>query len=260
MTFDPRVYAPLSPAVVAHDGRPVRADTSVTTDPATGLQRVTVVLREAVPAAGDLSIAAAVASGALYPHDLVRRPVTAKAGLRRSRRSAELARPLQARRPSSLGGATAPWGLELDAVWTQVSLAGQPAFRYYVPARITMRSVGPGIAPAPSLAIRLDPRLVRTLEVTSVTRNTKRDAGRGRVLGRDRSGSAFETRWGLQTRLAAGDVVDLEVLAVTTPTGRPLADLTRPVLSVLPARDPAGQRRTGRESLARVDVSWGDDG
>jgi hypothetical protein len=262
ITFDPRLYTPLTSALVSHDGRPVRADKAITNDPGTGLHTSTVTLAETVPATGDLVIAVATAHPLRYPYDLIRRPTTlpvSDADVRRTPRDAGSRRQLRAERPSSFGGPAQPWGIELDAVWGGRSWGADGKYHYPVPVRVTLHSVGPGSGPAETpFVLSVDPRLVSAVKVSSVELD-RRPFGKGvRQLGTSRTASVHQSSWSVPVQLKPGSVLDVYLDITTVPPGGPLTGITYPVLTLAPTAAAASQRLTGKETLTRTDLVCGD--
>jgi hypothetical protein len=262
ITFDPRLYTPLTPAVVSYDGKPVRADKTIVTDPGTGLHSSIITLTEPVPATGDLVIAVATAHPLRYPYDLIRRPAALAvpgADIRRTPRDAGSRRQLRATRPPSFGGPAQPWGIELDAVWGGRSWGADGRYHYPVPVRVTLRSMGPGSGPAATpFVLSLDPRVVSAVKVSSVELD-RRPFGKGvRQVGTSRTASVHQTSWSVPVRLKPGSVLDVYLDVTTVPPGGPLTGVTYPVLMLAPTAAAASQRLTGKETLSRTDLVCGD--
>lgn len=257
VTFDPRVYAPLSAPVLTRQGRVVAAGSAVTTNPTTGLHTSTLTLSEAVPATGDLLAVLGTAHPLLYPYDLVRRPSAPTAQLSRTAKTASAKRDLQPQRPSSFGGAATPWGIELDGSWRRHTWGDREQFSYYHPVRLTMRSVGPGKALAASaFTVSLDPQLIRDIRVTGVELNNKKYRGGATLAATVRTGSLYQTRWHIPIRLAPGDVLDVMLAATPlVPTGA-LPAIKHPVVRVLSEGTTVAQRATGKDTLSRSDAVW----
>lgn len=259
ITFDPRVYAPLTSAVLVHDGRAVAADRTSVADPGTGLHTTTITLTETVPGIGTLVAVVGTAHPLLYPYDLVRRPPVPTAGVRPDRRASESRWPLQPQRPPSFGGPTRPWGIEVDGVWSPRSWGENGRYRYHVPVRVTLRSVGPAPTPAAtSFAVTLDPRLVRSVTVAAARLNHKPYGKRISLVGQGRTGSSYQTRWRVPAGLAPGDVLDLNLTVATTVPAGPLVGVTHPLVAFVPVGEDAGQRYTGRQTLTRTDAVCGE--
>jgi hypothetical protein len=259
ITFDPRRYAPVTPAVITLDGRPVAADKAVVTDTGTGEHTSTITLTEAVAATGDLVAVVGTAHPLLYPYDLVRHPAAPTARIRRSAQTAESQRPLRPARPSSFGGPARPWGIEVDALWGGESWGENDVYHYPVPVRITLRSVGPGPAPgAISFAVSADPRLVSAVEVASAQLNYRPYGKRIRRTGMTRTASVLRTQWRAPLRLVPGDVLDVYLDVATVLPGGQLTGLTHPVVALVASGAAASQRLTGRESRTRADAVCAD--
>ena len=259
ITFDPRLYAPLTPAVITRDGRPVAAGKAIVTEPRTGEHTSTITLTEAGPATGELIAVVGTAHPLLYPYDLIRRPSTPTARIRRSPIAAESQRPLRPARPSSFGGPARPWGIEVDAVWGGESWGDNGKYHYPVPVRVSLRSVGPGPAPAAvSFAVSVDPRLVTAIEVASAQLNHRPWDKRIRPAATTRTPSVFRVQWRAPLRLAPGDVLDVYLKVATERPARALIGVKHPVVAVVASGDASSQRLTGRETLTRTDAVCGD--
>lgn len=256
VTFDPRLYAPAQPAIVTLDGRTVAAGSTTSTDPATGLRSCVVELAEVVPPAGDLVAVMGTAHPLRYPQDLVRKPagVSAEVGGKvgtRSRRS------LQPARPSSFGGPARPWGIELSGVWGRKTWGDGDRFRYDYPVQVTLHGVGPGESPVPAVfGISVDPQVVTDIQVASTRLNDRSRPGAVRPQATTRGSSVYHVAWRAAVPLGPGDVLDVAFRVSTlTPVGS-LSTIKHPVVELLSRTAGAAQRRTGRESLTRLDAIW----
>jgi hypothetical protein len=257
VTFDPRLFAPVQPAIVTLGGRFVAAASTITTSSTTGLSTCAVTLKQAVPAEGDLVAVMGTAHPLLYPRDLVRRPSDASADMAPTARSARAHRSLQPARPSSFGGPATPWGIELTGGWSRQSWGDSGRFWYYHPVQVTMRSVGPGKVPVPaSFAVSVDPRLVRHVAVASVRLNRKPHNGAVRLVGTSRTGSIYQTRWRSSVLLKPGDVLDVRLrVSSLTPSGT-LETIKHPVVGLTAMGTDMAQRQTGQNSFTRLDSVW----
>lgn len=263
ITFDPRLYTPLTSAVVSHEGKPVRADKAIVTDPGTSLRTSTITLTEPVPATGDLVIAVATAHPLRYPHELIRHPSTLtapSARIRRTPRDPESQRQLQSGQPPSSGGPAEPWGIELDAVWGGRSWGENGKYHYPVPVRVTLHSVGPGSGPAETpFVLSMDPRVVSAVRAGSVQLDHQ-PFGKGvRQVGTSRTASVHQTSWSVPVRLKPGSVLDVYLDVTTTSPAGPLTGVTRPVITLALTAAVASQRLTGKETLTRTDLVCGDE-
>jgi hypothetical protein len=94
------------------------------------------------------------------------------------------------------------------------------------------------LTPVPAtLVVSVDPRLVGNLRVASVQFNRK----------------LYRALWRCPVLLEPGDVVDLHLrVSARTPPGS-LATIKHPVVSLTGMGSGTAQRRTGQESLARLD-------
>ncbi len=255
VTFDPRRYVPLTPAVVTLAGRPVAAERTIVTDPGTGEQTSAITLAEEVPATGDLIVVVGTVHPLLYPYDLERRASAPTARIRRSPRGTESQRPLRPTRPPSFGGPALPWGIEIDAVWGGTTWGENGRYHYPVPVRVRLRSTGPGPAPeAVSFAVSVDPRLVSAVEIASAQLNNRRFGKRISRSGKVRTASVLETVWRAPVRLKPDDVLDVYLNVGTVLPGRELTGLKHPVVALAPCGAAASQRLTGRETLTRSDA------
>ncbi|MFC6020236.1 hypothetical protein ACFP2T_29215 [Plantactinospora solaniradicis] len=257
VTFDPRLFVPLSSAVVSLGGRIVAADSAIATDPATGAHTCTVTLADAVPATGDLVAVLATGRPLHYPRDLVRQPSAPTASLRRAGKPDTARRSLQPRRPSAFGGPATPWGIELDGGWGRQTWGENDRFCYYHPLRVTMHSVGPGRAPVPaSFAVSVDPQLVREISVASVRLNDKPYKGKTRLTDTTRTDSLYRSSWLVPIRLAPEDVLDVELRVSTlTPSGA-LTTIKHPVVGLTALGADVAQRLTGKDAFTRADSVW----
>ncbi|MEV4345212.1 hypothetical protein AB0J83_12115 [Actinoplanes sp. NPDC049596] len=247
-TFDPRVYAPLTPGVLVHRGRSVATTGMVAIDPATGRPTSTITLTEPVPADGELIAIIGTANPMLYPYDLVRRPAepTARAGHAR--------RDLGPDRPAPFGGPAEPWGVEVSGVWAARTWGPGDRYRYHVPVRVTLTGAGPARGPAASFSVTLDPRLVRAVTIGSARLDDRAYAGRFRRVSQSRTSSAHRTLWQAPVGLAAGQSLDIELRVDTVRPPGPLTGLTHPLVAAVTTGAAGAQRHTGRESLTRTDA------
>jgi hypothetical protein len=255
ITFDPRVYSPLTSPIVTRDGRPVAATRTVDIDPKTGLRTSAITLTEAVPAGGDMIAIVGTAHPLLFPHDLLRRPAAPTARVRRGPHATDAQRSLQPGRPAAFGGAAQAWGTEVDVLWENRSWGDQDAYHYAVPVRVSLRGVGPGQGPsATAFTVALDRRLAGPVTVASAELNFK-PYGKGlQVSGTRRTASQFRAGFSAPVRLGPGDVLDVYLrVAAVVPTG-PVTGLAHPVVALAPAGQAASQRHTGKESVSRSDA------
>jgi hypothetical protein len=257
VTFDPRLFAPVTPAIVTLGGRRVAATSTITESATTGLSTCAVTVTDAVPAAGDLVAVMGTAHPLLYPRDLVRRPSDASVDVAPTSRSARAHRTLQPARPPSFGGPATPWGIELTGVWGRQSWGDRDQFWYYHPVQVTMRSVGPGRVPVPaSFAVSVDPRLVRDVSVAAVRLNHKPHNAEVRLSATSRTGSVYRTRWLTSVLLKPGDVLDVQLrVSPLTPSGT-LTTIKHPVVGLAAMGTDMAQRQTGRSSFTRLDSAW----
>ncbi|MEU8606828.1 hypothetical protein AB0C29_02335 [Actinoplanes sp. NPDC048791] len=257
VTFDPRLYAPLSAPVITRNGRVVTAASAVVTSATTGLHTSTVTLEQAVPSTGELLLVVGTANPLLYPYDLVRQPSVPTAQLGRTAKSAPAERRLQPGRPSAFGGPATPWGIELDGAWSRHSWGDRAQFGYYHPIRVTLRSVGPGKARATSaFAVSVDPQLITSVRITAVELNRKPYRGGADLTATRRTGSLYQTRWRVPVRLAPGDVLDVTLTATRLNPPGALPTIKHPVVSLISADDAVAQRSTGKSTLTRADSVW----
>lgn len=255
ITFDPRRYVPLTPAVITLDGRPVAADKAIVVDSGTGEHTSTITLTQPVGATGELIAVVGTAHPLLYPYDLARRIVAPTARIRRTPGATESGRTLRPARPTSFGGPARPWGITLDTVWGGEAWGDNGEFHYPVPMRITLSSVGPGPAPAAvSFAVSVDPRLAAAIEVVSAQLNYRRFGRQIRRTATTRTVSDLRTEWRAPVRLVAGDVLDVYLkVATVVPVGE-LTGIKHPVVALVASGASASQRLTGRENLTRNDA------
>ncbi|WBB55484.1 hypothetical protein [Verrucosispora sp. WMMD573] len=259
ISFDPRLYAPTSSAVVTVGDRRVASRSVVTTDEETGAVVCRITLDEAVPvlAAGAGAVAlVATASPGTYPYDLMHRPKEAvaeigrSAGERLSRRGLRSARELRAR-----SGLT-PWGLELSGGWGRHVWGDAQRFVYFHPQLITIAGTGPGRSPETAFTVLLDPHLVQQIDVESVRLNGKRIDSRVRQVSSTTEASVYRTRWRSSVRLGSGDVLEVRLSSrMKTPTGA-LAAIKHPVVEVDGMGLDPGQRQTRLTTWTRLDSVW----
>ncbi|MCX5237254.1 hypothetical protein OG824_18810 [Streptomyces prunicolor] len=126
-----------------------------------------------------------------------------------------------------------------------------------VPVRITLSSVGPGVAPvAASFSVALDPQVVSDVRIVSARLNNKAyDAG-VRLLSDTRTVSLFETRWTTRAKLKSGDRLDLGLEVRTRkPTGD-LPTVKHPTVGLIDMGNHITQRQTGLTTMSRRDAQW----
>ena len=225
VSFDPRLFAVIEPAIVTLGGRPVATTSTTTGDPATGLRTCTVTLRQEVPAraaaTGDLVVLLGTAHPRLYPFDLVRRPADAVADMASTRRLPGAHRDLRPTRPPAFGGPATPWGIELAGGWGRRTWGAENQYWYYYPVQISMRSTGPGGAPvAAAFTVSVDPQVVRDIAVASVRLNDEPlNGGKVHLAGTVRTTSVYQTQWRSGVMLKPGDALDLELRVSTLAPG-----------------------------------------
>ncbi len=259
VTYDRRIYALVEPPAVTLQGRllPVTSETVSDAD-AAGQDVCTITLREAVPLSADGSTGLVAVVGTArqvsYPNDLVRRSVDASAELPATSRTAHARRSLRPTAAGRAGKGATPWGIALDGGWVRHSWGPDAEFSYYCPIQVTLRSVGPGAAPAqPGFTVSVDPRLVQELRVDAVRLNGKKVRTKVSRLRAFRDGAVYQTDWRVLDRLAAGDVLTVDLKPeLIRPVGA-LLSIKHPVVSLSSLGDSPTRRDTGMNSLSRQD-------
>jgi hypothetical protein len=262
VTFDRRLYEPLTPVVLKLGTKAIAADSKTTIDDSTGLSTCTITLKEAMPAAtADTAKLIAVIGTArplLYPRDLVRRQLNSTAEVpKRTAGAATSRRELHARGGAHANRTHAPWGIEVGGGWGIHKWGGPAEFAYYYPVLVTLRSVGPGAAPVPAgFTVSLDPRLVREISVTSVRLNGKPYAGRIDRVGSNRTDTVYESQWRTPKPLKANDVLDVRLRARLLTPPDALPSIKHPTVTLRSMGTDVAQRITGRSTLTRADSVW----
>jgi hypothetical protein len=260
LTFDSRLYAPLERPVVTIGARAVAASSEISEDRGSGASTCTVTLAEPVPASrpgGDRLVLLVGTARPLYPHDLVRAPLPAAVEVPATTRTPRAARELRARRGALMGATASPWGFELTAGWDVRTWGPGQRFKYYYPAQVTMRSVGPGAAPrGASFTIGLDPQQVHELTVAAVRLNGKPHRGSVHRVRNVHRPAVYETQWRISAALKAEDVFDIVFrVSLKTPTGA-LPTIKHPVVELDALSTDPMQRVTGAHTVSRADSVW----
>ena len=231
--FDPRIYElasrpaltesgrPLAMSPIDGNGEPGAATWRIDQDVAAGQVVVAQFGRLVVPS---------------YPDDLIRQVAPVLLEVQSSD-----GRPLAAQTLSQpLVQQGLPWGVRLGVIWNEVITESASV---WLPAVITMHSIGPGPIPAGSgLSLTAEPRLSRSLRLTSL------DVGglEPKVANR---GPLKEARWTLSNDVAPGDRVSVAVAATADKSLRALHE--SPVVQFLPPKkSPGWRRQTGLESIS----------
>ncbi|MGY4910220.1 hypothetical protein [Micromonospora aurantiaca (nom. illeg.)] len=254
VAFDRRLYAPLTTPLATRAGRRVLATATTAPDPSTGQTACTLTLNEDVPAGVELVALLGTVNPHRYPHDLTVAPATVAAGLSSRGRAAR--RDLTSPRPSSWGGPTEPWGVEVGAGWSKLTWGPDARYRYYYPVIATVTGSGPGRTPAAEFTVSVDPRIVTDIGVAAARLNHRTYPGsKIKRVESTASGSLRRFRWRADVRLGAGDQLDVMLRVTTGSLDGPLETITHPVVSsgMTPV---IATRRTGRESVSRTDSSW----
>jgi hypothetical protein len=254
VSFDRRLYSPLTAPLITLSGRRLAASASTAQDPRTGEIVCTLTLGEQAPAGTDLIALLGTADTHRYPYDLAVAPATVSAGISSHGRSAH--RDLKHSRPSSFGGPAEPWGVEVGAGWEKLTWGPDGRYWYYYPVIATVTGSGPGRTPAAEFAVSVDPQVVTGISVASARLNRRGYAtSKIKKVGTTVTGTLRQVHWRTDARLGADDQLDV-ILRVTTgsPAG-PLETITHPVVSSGMASATAA-RRTGLTSVSRTDSSW----
>lgn len=254
VSFDRRLYSPLTAPLITLGGRSLSAASSTAQDPKTGEIVCTLTLREQAPADADLIALLGTANTRRYPYDLAVAPATVAAGISSHGRSAH--RDLKHSRPSSFGGPAEPWGIEVGAGWEKLTWGPDGRYWYYYPVIATVIGSGPGRTPAAELAVSVDPRVVTGISVASARLNGRRYAtSKIHKAGSTVNGALRQVRWRTDARLGAGDQLDVMLRVTTESPAGALETITHPVVSSSMASAPAA-RRTGLTSVSRTDSAW----
>lgn len=231
--FDPRIYELASRPALTEGGRPL-AVSPISVDQAPGA--VTWRIDQDV-AAGQVVVAQ---FGRLvvrsYPDDLIRQVAPVLLEVRSSD-----GKPLAAQNLSQpLVPQGLPWGVRLGVIWNEMVTEGASM---WLPAVITMHSIGPGPIPAGSgLSLTAEPRLSRSLRLTPMDVE-------GVEPNVAKRGPLKEARWTLSNDVAPGERVSVAVAATADKTLRTLNE--SPVVQFLPPKKSTGWRRqTGLESIS----------
>lgn len=260
VTFDPRLFALVEPAVVTLGSRLVAAASSTARDRKTGLSTYLVTLREAIPArsatVGDLVVVLGTVHPLRYPYDLTRHPASTVADLAATARSPRARRELRPDRPPAFGGPVTPWGVEIGGGWSRHAWGADDQFWYHCPTRVSIRGVGPSRTPPAAFTVAVDPRLIRDITVDSARLNDKPfPLGKVRPAGVTRTDTLHWARWRTAVPLDTGDVLDVSLRVVTASPAGALASVKHPVVASAIKGDTA-QRRTGLVSVTRTDSHW----
>ncbi|PWR09355.1 hypothetical protein DKT68_12390 [Micromonospora acroterricola] len=262
LTFDQRLYAPLTPAVITMAGRQVATTSAVAAIAETGMTEYTLTLQESLPAVTAPAASAVAVVGtvrtATYPRDLLHRPQVGAVKIDRPSHQPLSRREL---RPSSnvrtkIG--RVPWGFELSGGWARHVWGVERQFVYFHPQSITITATGPGSAPMDTaFTVSLDPRLVQEIEVAALQLNGKRIDGRIRRVSSLRDGAAYVSRWRTSVKLKKGDVLDVRLTSrLATPTAG-LTTIKHPLVEIDELSLEPSQRQTGRTTLTCLDSVWG---